>query len=446
VQRARVVLSTRFVSARTVVLAGVVAALTCVPSAAGQAGALDPTFSGDGKRVLRFANGSATLRDVAIQSDGKLVVAGSRWGNFAVVRFRSYGRLDTTFSGDGMVVTRFPRASAAGAKAVAIQADGRIVLAGTLVRGVSNGSFALVRYMPDGSRDPSFGGGDGVVLRGFGRFFDNCNAVAIQADGKIVAAGARSLSDTGNDFAVMRFNTDGSLDASFDGDGKQAIDLTTGFREDLLDEAQGVAVQADGKIVLGGTTQHGPPDFGRGFALARLNVNGSLDASFGSGGTVLSALPSVDSQAWGLALGSDGKLVLGGGVWDAGFSFTRFALTRFDSDGSLDPSFHHDGLATTRFPDEFGGDANAWAVEVQPDGRTVAVGSAGTGFGVARYNVDGTLDSSFGGDGRATTSFNPLLWGGSTAFGAALQPDGKIVAVGEAFDARRLLLARYLGG
>jgi serralysin len=432
VPRAPVVLLARFVSARTVVLTGVVAALMCVPSAAGQAGALDPTFSGDGKRVLRFDHGSATLRDVAIQSDGKLVAAGSRRGNFAVFRLLSNGSLDTTFSGDGKVVTRFPRRSSQ-AFAVAIQADGRIVVAGTVDPFGGNPSFGLVRYLPDGSLDLSFGGGDGRVRRGFSRFFDWCNAVAIQADGKIVAAGARSLGP-GGAFAVMRFNTDGSLDTSFDGDGKQAVDLSTGLSEDLPDEAQGVVVQPDGKIVLGGTAMRGPPDFRRAFALARLKADGSRDSSFGSGGTVVSPLPSRDSEAWGLALGSDGKLVLAG---DVGV----FALTRFSSDGSLDTSFSGDGLVRTRFPDEF--DAIAWDVEIQPDGRIVAVGSAGIDFAVARYNVDGTLDSSFSGDGRVTTSFNPR-WGASIAFGATLQPGGKIVAVGEP-DFRRLLLARYLG-
>lgn len=182
--------------------------------------------------------------------------------------------------------------------------------------------------------------------------------------------------------------------------------------------------------------------FGHFFALARLNVDGSLDPSFGSGGKVVSDLPAADSdpQALALALGSDGKLVLAGGQ----SSTERSVLARFDSNGMLDASFGGDGVVTTRFPHEFG--SLAWDVEIQPDGRIVAAGEAGASFGVARYNVDGTLDSSFSGDGRVTTSFN-RDWGGQVAFAMALQPDGKIVAAGDAFDARppRLLLARYLG-
>jgi uncharacterized delta-60 repeat protein len=425
-------------STRMVVLVGLIFVMgTYVSGAYGQAGALDPTFSGDGRKALKFAlHGPAQLRDVAIQSDGRIVAAGYWRGNIALLRLRPHGSLDPSFGGDGKVVTRF--SSDSGASAVAVQADGKIVVAGTFrPYGPHRGWFQLVRYLPNGQLDLTFGGGDGVVRREFSRSYDVCNAVAIQLDGKIVAVGARSLPGTGGDFAVMRFNTDGTLDTSFDGDGKQAIDFSSGLSEDLPDWAQGVVVQPDGKIAVGGTALHGPPDFARGFALARLNADGSLDSSFGSGGTVLSTLPSSDSEAWALALGSDGKLVLAGGA------ISRFALARFTSDGALDTTFGGDGLVTTRFPHEF--DANVWDVAIQSDGRTVVVGSAGRDFAVARYNSDGTLDSSFDGDGRATTAFSPRL-GGAIAFGIVLQSDGKIVAAGSAEDTPdRLLVARYFG-
>jgi uncharacterized delta-60 repeat protein len=300
------------------------------------------------------------------------------------------------------------------------------------------GRFAFARYLPNGHLDPTFGGGDGKVRQQFSRHFDACNAVAIQTDGKIVAAGESSRHTFGSSFAVMRLNVNGKLDKSFNADGRRLIDFSD---ENLLDRARGVVLQPDGKIVLGGSAGD-PLLFGQFFALARLNVDGSLDPSFGSGGKVVSDLPAADSdpEALALALGSDGKLVLAGGQ----SSTERSVLARFDSNGMLDASFGGDGVVTTRFPHEFG--SLAWDVEIQPDGRVVAAGEAGASFGVARYNVDGTLDSSFSGDGRVTTTFN-RDWGGQVAFAVALQPDGKIVAAGDAFDARppRLLLARYLG-
>jgi uncharacterized delta-60 repeat protein len=415
-----------------------VATAASAPGAPGQAGTLDPTFSGNGKVAFKFApRGAAGIRDIAVQSDGKLVAVGRRGGNFAVLRFMPDGSLDTTFGGDGKVTTWFPNAIFGFAQAVAIQADGKILAAGTMSGRHDGGRFAFARYLPNGHLDPTFGGGDGKVRQQFSRHFDACNAVAIQTDGKIVAAGESSRHTFGSSFAVMRLNVNGKLDKSFNADGRRLIDFSD---ENLLDRASGVVLQPDGRIVLGGSAGD-PLLFGHFFALARLNVDGSLDASFGSGGKVVSDPPAADSdpQALALALGSDGKLVLAG--WQS--STERSVLARFDSDGVLDASFGGDGVVTTRFPHEFS--SLAWDVEIQPDGRVVAAGEAGASFGVARYNVDGTLDSSFSGDGRVTTSFN-RNWGGQTAFAMALQPDGKIVAAGDA-DARppRLLLVRYLG-
>jgi len=385
--------------------------------------------------VLKFRpHRPAAIRDIAVQSDGKLVAVGRWHGRFAVLRLLPNGSLDPTFSGNGKLTTEFPDRTAS-ASAIAIQGDGKIIVAGTVggCCGPHGGWFGIVRYLPDGTRDLAFGGGDGRVRAEFSRSFDSCNAVALQSDGKIVAAGERSLTGLGSSFALMRFNADGTLDTSFDGDGKQTVDFSS---ENLLDRAIGVAVQPDGKIVAGGGGGFRVEE--TRFAVARLNADGSLDSAFGSGGKALSELPI--NSAWGFALSSDGKILLGGDVITSLF---RFALARFEIDGSPDASFGGDGFVTTRFPDSL--DGLLWDVEVQPDGRSVAVGAAGRDFAVARYNVDGTLDMSFDGDGRATTSWN-RRWGGANAFAAALQPDGKIVATGDA-EARpdRLLVARYLG-
>ena len=280
----------RFISRKVAVLVGLVVATGIgAPGASGQGGTLDPTFSGNGKVSFSFApRGAAGIRDIAVQSDGKLVAVGRRGRNFAVLRFMPDGSLDTTFGGDGKVTTWFPNAFGF-AEAVAIQADGKILAAGTMSGRHDGGRFAFARYLPNGHLDPTFGGGDGKVRQQFSRHFDACNAVAIQTNGKIVAAGESSRHTFGSSFAVMRLNVTGKLDKSFNADGRRLIDFSD---ENLLDRAIGVVLQPDGKIVLGGSAGD-PLFFGAFFALARLNVDGSLDPSFGSGGKVVSIFPPL---------------------------------------------------------------------------------------------------------------------------------------------------------
>ncbi|WP_329570964.1 calcium-binding protein [Streptomyces sp. NBC_01361] len=209
-------------------------------------GSLDTGFDGDGKVTTGFAGGSASAYDVAMQSDGRIVVTGRAGYNFpanasdfALARYNSDGSLDTGFSGDGKVTTPFADADvAAGVK---VQTDGKIVVAGT-----SDFDFALARYNPDGSLDTGFSG-DGKVATSFGAgTLDGSSDLALQSDGKIVAAGISQA-----DFAVARYNADGSLDGGFGTGGKVTTDVSTfGY----FDTASAVAVQSDGKIVASGNT------------------------------------------------------------------------------------------------------------------------------------------------------------------------------------------------
>ena len=180
------------------------------------------------------------------QADGKIVVAG-RYGNnrsdFALARYNTDGSLDTSFDGDGKLTTVFV-GNGDEVSAVAIQTDGKIVVAGygIAVRAVC-ADFTVVRYNSDGSLDTSFDS-DGVVTTDFNSGSDGAFGMALQADGKIVVAGtAEPIQNGDNDFAVARYNTDGSLDTSFDEDGK----LTTDFQS-LSEESTSVAIQGNGKI------------------------------------------------------------------------------------------------------------------------------------------------------------------------------------------------------
>jgi uncharacterized delta-60 repeat protein/uncharacterized repeat protein (TIGR01451 family) len=331
------------------------------------------------------------------------------------------GTLDPSFGTGGEVTTDFGGSDSA--EAVAIQSDGKIVAVGGTFS-FPSGDFALARYNADGSLDPSFGSG-GKVTTDFGGF-DAASAAVIQPDGRIVAAG-RSGS---GDFALARYNTDGSLDTTFGNGGK----LTTDFGG--FDAAFGVALQADGKIVAAG--QGGP---GGGFALARYNTDGSLDPSFGSGGEVTTHFTSGFEVVIAVAIQLDGKIVVTGQTFAGGFQ--QFALARYNTDGSLDTSFASGGIVATNFgfDSAFGG-----ALAIQPDGKIVAAGRAGTDFLLARYNGDGSLDATFGSGGIVTTDFGGTVF--DAAFGVALQSNGKIVAAGGTFNgfvgpSADFALARY---
>jgi uncharacterized delta-60 repeat protein len=412
------------------------------PSPAFGAGELDPTFGGDGKVVTDFfrADRSRVDRafDVAVQADGKIVAVGvSSRGNFAIdfaiVRYNLDGSLDSTFGGgDGQVLTDLGGDDSA--SAVAIQADGKIVVAGTSTAGGNPFNFALVRYKTGGGLDPTFDG-DGKVLTDF-LGSDTLLDVAIQTDGKIVAAGVTGLS---GDFALARYNSNGSLDASFDGDGR----VVTDFGDD--DGARAVAIQADGKIVAGGSTFAGTGADPIDFALARYNPDGSLDPSFSDDGKVVTDFGAQDAAA-DIAIQADGRIVA------AGFRAPRdpvpqpgdFAIARYNLDGTLDSSFDGDGRVVT----DVAADDTSLGLAIQPDGKIVAAGmsringSSPFDFALARYNPGGTLDRTFTGDGKVLTDFDA----DDQAQAVAIQPDGKIVAAGFSFDDfdTNFALARYL--
>ncbi|MEQ1642928.1 MAG: LamG-like jellyroll fold domain-containing protein [Pyrinomonadaceae bacterium] len=332
------------------------------------------------------------------------------------------GSLDTSFSGDGVVTTKVAPGSGLRidqANAVVVQADNKIVAVGQAPNPVgSPEDFALVRYNADGSLDTGFNG-TGIVYTAFGSGFDLGNAAAIQSDGKIVAAGVTNLS--GNfDFAVARYNVDGTLDSSFDGDGK----VTTPV-DSFNDLANAVVIQPDGKIVAGGNarTSSSAPQFG----LVRYNANGSLDTSFDVDGKVVTG----GGEIYGLALQSDGKIVAVGYV---NFSPNQVAILRYNPDGSLDSTFAGGGLAT---PNVSANLNRVFAVAIQPDGKIVAVGESRTSTiaqfstTLIRLNTDGSLDTTFDSDGIVITDVRSLDLG-DDGQSVAIQADGRIVITGTA--------------
>ena len=220
------------------------------------AGDLDPTFGVGGKVTTEFSSSQGFVNTVAWQTDGKLVAAGESGASgsnprLALARYNADGSLDTTFGGDGEVTTDFTSKEDF-ATAVAIQSDGKIVAVGESGGGGSNPKFALARYNADGSLDTSFDA-DGKLTTDFSQGEDLAWTVAVQLDGKIVAGGD-ALGDNPT-WALARYSIDGSLDTSFGGDGKVTTDFTDGY-----EAAYGVAIQADGKIVAAGPSGCCPPE------------------------------------------------------------------------------------------------------------------------------------------------------------------------------------------
>ena len=416
-------------------------------SAQAAPGDLDFSFGGDGK-VDTAQIGTDILEaaeDVAMQPDGKLVAVGTATSNsgdnwmFALVRYNTNGTVDQSF-GHGGVTTDL--GGFAFGRAVVIQPDGRIVAGGdSECRFVS--CFTVVRYNTDGTLDRSFAN-TGVARSKFRKCGCEINDLALQADGKIVAAGWRYKGGDANDddvVALLRYNADGTVDRSFGRFGR--VSLSFGYGDDT---AWGVAIQPDGKIVVAGQGTENMYATGLDFALARLNPDGSLDTSFSGDGMQTT---NVSAERWdwanGVAIQPDGKLVTAGVSYsDFVASDPRFVVMRHNADGSVDATFGGDGILVTSVG-SFGGYAEAAAS--YGGGRVLAAGRSfvdpaqdSSDFVVVRYASDGDLDPSWGGDGIVVTSFGS---GADVSNALAVQPDGKIVAAGEVYT--RFGLARYLG-
>ncbi len=404
---------------RTMVKGLVLALLGSCALFAGDAGAtpgdLDTSFGTGG--VTTTANGSAEA--VAIQADGKIVAAGTGNQSFVLIRYNTDGTPDVAFGNAGVVRTTIGYFCEA--HAVTVQGDGKIVVAGR-----SYGStyyLTLARYNGDGSLDGTFGSA-GIVTLAVGDD-SGAHGISIQSDGKIVVAGY-SHNAISFVFLLARFNPDGTLDSAFGAAGLASTAIANSA------VAQALAIQSDGKIVAAGDSWDGSADT---FALARHNSDGSPDLGFGIGGVVTTGVVGI---ARSVAIQSDGKIVAAG---------TPYQLVRYNADGTLDATFGGTGIVSTHVAK---GEGQAYALAIQSDGKIVAAGTAGTGrygtnynFVLSRYGSDGMLDGSFGVGGLAITD----VGGPSSSDGVyalAVQNDGKLVAAGYCSNANDVAVARYL--
>jgi uncharacterized delta-60 repeat protein len=383
----------------------------------------DWCFGANGRRGTSLSTVSDVASGVAIQSsDNKIVVTGTSNDNFAVVRYNPDGTLDTTFDGDGKVTTDIGSLTQDVAKDVAIQADGKIVVVGDTVNtaALSDKKFALVRYNTNGSLDSSFDGDGKVVTQIGSSVSGTLTAVKVQSDGKIVVAGYYLYNYTSNyKWIAARYNVNGSLDTSFDTTGYSTLGVGDG--DDFLYD---LSIQTDGKIILAGSGSISATTNTSRIVVLRLNTNGSNDPGF----SAFTAIGS-SSRANAVTTQSDGKVVVAGYTSNGGTS--DFALVRYNTNGTLDSSFDGDGQVVTSFGS--GGSSYANDISIQADGKIIAAGvaptnsSGGTSIALVRYETDGSRDILFGSLGRKTDRF---FASGGVSQAMVLQPDGKIVVAG----------------
>lgn len=329
----------------------------------------------------------------------------------SVLLFCQAGILDNNFNGDGLVVTSSGNGMNDNGRAVLVQDDGKIIVAG-----LSYPFIGMIRYNIDGSLDNTFGTG-GIVLTPNGNDGIHALGASLQNDGKIIIGGYAS-GQAYTDFAVVRYNTDGSLDDSFGIDGIAIIDLGG------TDIGMSIGVQSDGKIIVGGTSY-----IPFAFALIRIKTDGILDDSFGEGGIVMTYIDGYVNEINSLTIRPDDKIVAAGYSSYNGWDHPDFAILRYNSDGSLDETFNSSGIVITDFNNDSYDIAKS--VGVQADGKIVAAGysksNSDEDIALARYNIDGSLDLTFNQTGLITTDLGSF-W--DEGWAMVIQPDEKIVVAG----------------
>jgi uncharacterized delta-60 repeat protein len=394
---------------------------------------LDPYFGAQGIVLTTFGGISDTSNHITIQTDGKIIISGLHKASTPfVTRYDNNGSLDTTFGTNGTLTPQI--GTFAGTK-VAIQADGKLLIAGT-----DQGGFAIARYNASGTDiDPTFG------VNGLATFSaDSWNIrysladIVVQPDQKIVTVGTQEIGNFTN-FVIVRFNTDGTPDTTFITNGFLIMDKTD-FPNNRFNSANAIALQPDGKIIVSGHMLD--DDANDQITLTRLASDGFPDKdNFGSNGkgTVITPLNYFKHSNSAILIQPDGKIVIAGILDDYDHETRDVALARFNSDGSLDSTFGPSGIVTT----DFGSNETCADITLQPNGKIILAGKISSPESadilLVRYNNDGTLDQTFGTAGMLTKDFGNTPDSGN---GLALQPDGLLLVAGSTNG--NAVVARYI--
>ena len=395
------------------------------------AGSLDTSFGNGGKVITSFFTGADIAKSVAIQNDGKIIVAGDCMNtqnktDFGIIRYNINGSIDTTFGINGKalfdVSNGIPLNYNDYVSKVLLTASGKILITGQK----NNALFAIIRLNSDGTLDTTYGVNGSTTFSLGGSSI--ANSAIMQTDGKVVIVGENSGSSS-SDFAIARINADGTLDLDFSNDGKTTVNFGT------YDNAKCVTIDNDGKILVGGSNGSTTA------CMVRLNSDGNIDNTFGTLGKVIFDLPSINGEVFGgINVQPDNKITISG---EAG---NDFLLVRYNQNGQIETTFGTNGFYKIDIDNN--SEDNFNSMFIQQDGKIILSGETSTGgnyyFTLVRCNVDGTFDTSFSSDGKQLTSFG-TNW--SMANDVICQSDGKIIAVGNygnywEYD---FAIARYLG-
>ncbi|MGL4231197.1 MAG: hypothetical protein ACRCWJ_07505 [Casimicrobium sp.] len=411
------------------------------------AGTLDPSWAaaspiGAGKAITPIGTGYDRAQAIVRQPDGKVLVAGyckndvtpgsiSVNEDFCALRYNENGTLDTTWNGTGTVMTQvsppaLPSNKASNrAYAIALQPDGKVLLAGECGNAIiTTSAICTVRYNTDGTLDTTWNGTGKLVTSVGNVNRDSASAIALQADGKVLVAGFCLVSViTQGGICTVRYNTNGTLDTSWNGTGAVITQVSVDYTgvPSGADLANMIAVQPDGKVVVGGICN-------RSFCAVRYNANGTLDTTWNGTGKQLTPVTTNpqnarEDYAYAMALQPDGKVLLAGGCRNLS---DQFCTVRYNADGTLDTNWNGTGKLLTRV--SRGRTDIAYAIALQPDGKVLLAGvCSGPDFCAVRYTPTGGLDTSGFGIGRVMTSVGAS---NSQANAIALQPDGKLILAG----------------
>ena len=379
-------------------------------------GALDESFASGGKQVFDLGqNDNDSMAAAAIQEDGKMVLVGYSGNSlgFKIARVNEDGPLDTLFGSSGVLNLTFrPEATLEHARSVAVQNNGNILVVGASTS-ATNAAVVVTRLTSDGELDLQFNNtgkqiveytyDGGTALIDFGSSEYAIDMVA-QTDGKIVVLGGTFVSGAGNVVCLARLNSDGTLDTSFDLDGKRTVN-TSGFQE----FANSMSRQSNGKIIVTNTS---PFTSDQTAVVTRLNGDGSLDSTFGIGG---SQTLDITANEYGIstAVQTDDKILVVG----------PRKVVRLSNNGNIDTSFADGGQATILLDASYNNRFYLEGVAIQPDGKIVLSGGANKDIWemlAVRLTANGNIDPSFGTDGIQTVAFG----GGAGATAALPEASG----------------------